>query len=73
MANVIRSFAPECDVRARQGTPWEQIAEEAEKGFDLVVMGTHGRKALPHLLLGSVAEKVVRASSPPVLTVRGGT
>jgi len=37
---------------------------------DLVVMGTHGRSGLTHLLLGSVAEKIVRASSVPVLTVR---
>jgi nucleotide-binding universal stress UspA family protein len=38
---------------------------------DLVVMGTHGRKAVSRLLLGSVAEKVVRAARRPVLTVRG--
>ena len=38
---------------------------------DLVVMGTHGRRGLSHALLGSVAEKVVRMSPVPVLTVRG--
>jgi nucleotide-binding universal stress UspA family protein len=37
---------------------------------DLVVMGTHGRKGMSHLLLGSVAEKVVRLSPVPVLTFR---
>ena len=37
---------------------------------DLIVMGTHGRTGLEHLLLGSVAEKMVRLSSCPVLTVR---
>lgn len=37
---------------------------------DLVVMGTHGRKGLGHLILGSVAERVVRESPVPVLTVR---
>jgi nucleotide-binding universal stress UspA family protein len=41
-------------------------AEEA----DLVVVGTHGRTGLPHLLVGSVAERVVRLSPCPVVTVR---
>lgn len=39
---------------------------------DLIVMATHGRSGLPHLFLGSVAEKVVRESHCPVLTVRPG-
>ena len=38
--------------------------------IDLVVMGTHGRGGLEHMLIGSVAEKVVRKSSCPVLTIR---
>jgi nucleotide-binding universal stress UspA family protein len=37
---------------------------------DLVVMGTHGRRGVDHLVLGSIAEKVVRLSPVPVLTVR---
>ena len=37
---------------------------------DMIVMGTHGRSGLPHMLLGSVAEKVARAASCPVLTIR---
>jgi len=41
-----------------------------EHGIDLIVMGTHGRGALAHLLMGSVAEKVVRLAPCPVLTVR---
>jgi nucleotide-binding universal stress UspA family protein len=41
-----------------------------ENGIDLIVMGTHGRGALAHLLMGSVAERVVRLASCPVLTVR---
>jgi nucleotide-binding universal stress UspA family protein len=40
-----------------------------ESGFDLVVMGTHGRTGLAHVLLGSVAEAVVRAAPCPVVTV----
>jgi nucleotide-binding universal stress UspA family protein len=41
-----------------------------EHGIDLIVTGTHGRGALAHLVMGSVAEKVVRLASCPVLTVR---
>ena len=51
--------------------PAEVIVETASNlGCELIVMGTHGRRGLPHLLLGSVAERVVRTSTVPVLTVR---
>ena len=54
-----------------EGTPSREIVRFAERGeCDLIVMGTHGRGGIDRLLLGSVAEKVVRASSVPVLTVR---
>jgi universal stress protein E len=60
---------------------WEKSAEEGQAAAaivdqakhvnaDMIVMGTHGRSALQHMLLGSVAEKVVRAASCPVLTIR---
>lgn len=54
----------------RVGTPWDEIMKtiEAEQ-VDAVVMGTHARHGLNRLLLGSVAEKVVRSSPVPVLTV----
>ncbi len=56
-----------------EGSPSREIVEFAEReGCDLVVMGTHGRGGIDRLLLGSVAEKVVRASDVPVLTVRVG-
>lgn len=52
------------------GSPASAIVEGiAEHGCDLVVMGTHGRRGLPRALLGSVAERVVRTSPAPVLTV----
>jgi nucleotide-binding universal stress UspA family protein len=41
-----------------------------DQGVDLVVMGTHGRSGIEHILIGSVAEKVVRKSPCPVLTIR---
>jgi nucleotide-binding universal stress UspA family protein len=53
----------------RSGGAAEEIAEEAESA-DLVVMGTHGRTGLAHVLMGSVAERVVRHARCPVLTVR---
>jgi universal stress protein A len=54
-----------------QGVAATEICQFAERaGCDLIVMGTHGRKGLPHVLLGSVAERVVRSAPCPVLTVR---
>jgi nucleotide-binding universal stress UspA family protein len=56
----------------KQGDAYRMVNETAEAvGADLIVMGTHGRHGLPRLLLGSVAEKVVRTASVPVLTVHG--
>jgi nucleotide-binding universal stress UspA family protein len=54
-----------------EGSPARDIATYAtENPTDLVVMGTHGRSGVDRLLLGSVAERVVRSSPVPVLTVR---
>lgn len=51
-----------------------QIVEAAAAlGADLIVIATHGRSGLPHFLLGSVAEKVMRSAACPVLTVRNDT
>lgn len=56
-----------------EGTPSREITRYAEhENCDLVCMGTHGRGGLDRLLLGSVAERVVRCSEVPVLTVRVG-
>ncbi len=46
------------------------VAEANENGADLIVLGTHGRSGLSHLVLGSVAEGVVRKTNKPVLMVR---
>lgn len=55
----------------RHGSPFLEIVRYAkEHDIDLIVMGTHGRSGLAHVLLGSVAEKVVRKAPCPVLTVR---
>lgn len=55
----------------RAGDPATEILRTIDETRPaLIAMGTHGRKGLSHLLLGSVAERVVRASTAPVLTVR---
>jgi nucleotide-binding universal stress UspA family protein len=57
-----------------EGTPFQMIIDTAtDKGADLIVMGTHGRTGLSHVLMGSVAEKVVRLAPCPVLVTRGTT
>ena len=62
-----------CEVQGRieSGDPTHMITDIASKDhYDLIVMGTHGRTGLSHLVLGSVAEKVVRKAHCPVVTVR---
>ncbi|MBV8757015.1 MAG: universal stress protein [Deltaproteobacteria bacterium] len=58
----------------RVGNPVDQINIFAgENNVDLIIMGTHGRSGLQHLLVGSVAERIVRTSVKPVLTIRHPT
>ncbi len=53
------------------GIPYEEILKKAdEEQVDLIVMGTHGRAGIDHLLFGSTAERVVRKAICPVMTVR---
>jgi len=53
-----------------EGTPHVEIVKHAtELGADLIAMGTHGRTGVEHLLIGSVAERVIRTAQMPVLTV----
>lgn len=55
------------------GSPFVEIVRLAkEERSDLLIIGTHGRGAVAHMLLGSVAERVVRKAPCPVLTVRSG-
>jgi nucleotide-binding universal stress UspA family protein len=68
----VQSRLPRAKSRLEMGLPWQQIVEVIkESKADLVVMGTHGRRGFAHALMGSVAEKLVRLSPVPVLTVRG--
>jgi nucleotide-binding universal stress UspA family protein len=68
---VPNSFTGTWDVAVESGNPADEIVRVAqERNVDLVVMGTHGRTGLAHVLLGSVAEKVVRSASCSVLVVR---
>lgn len=63
---------PETEAVLRKGSEWQSILDVVkEQRMDLIVMGTHGRRGLPRWLIGSVAEKVVRLSPVPVLTVGG--
>jgi nucleotide-binding universal stress UspA family protein len=60
---IVRAF--------RTGSPYVEIVTYAnENNIELIVLGTHGRSAIAHMLLGSIAEKVVRKAPCPVLTVR---
>ncbi len=67
----VRKELPEAKAILARGVAWQEILAAIERGKpDLIVMGTHGRRGLRHALLGSVAEKIVRFSPVPVLTVR---
>jgi nucleotide-binding universal stress UspA family protein len=66
------SFTGPWEVEIASGNPADAIVSIAHKHHtDLIVMGTHGRTGLQHVLLGSVAEKVVRLAPCPVLTIKG--
>lgn len=59
-----------CETILLRGIPYQVIVDEAgHRAADLIVMGTHGRTGLSHLVMGSVADRVVRTAPCPVLTV----
>jgi nucleotide-binding universal stress UspA family protein len=65
-----REKLPRIDGVLAAGVPWEEILSIAKKtNAEAIVMGTHGRRGLPRLWLGSVAERVVRMSPLPVVIV----
>lgn len=69
LSRTLKLYA-KTDSLLQDGTEWRQIiAAVRERSCDLVVMGTHGRRGLSRLVLGSVAEKVMRLSPVPVITV----
>jgi len=60
-----------CDGEIRHGVPYEEIINYAKEiDIDLIVMATHGHTGLSHILLGSVAEKVMRHAPCPVMVTR---
>jgi nucleotide-binding universal stress UspA family protein len=70
----VQAELPRAKSVLKLGLPWQQIADTIKDAkADLVIMGTHGRRGFEHLLLGSVAEKLVRLSTVPVLTVRASS
>ncbi len=72
LASRAKAQHPRTESALIAGEPWQMILEAAKaRGCDLIVMGTHGRRGLSRVFLGSVAEKVVRLSPVPVMTVSG--
>jgi nucleotide-binding universal stress UspA family protein len=72
LVTEVRDRNPGVRSALRDGTPVDEILKAArDVAADVIVIGTHGRTGLPHVLLGSVAERVVRGAECPVLTVRG--
>ena len=68
----LKRLIPDAEAFVREASPRPVIVDAAlELNCQMIIMGTHGRSGLAHLLLGSVAEYIVRNSKVPVLTVRG--
>ncbi|HEY5593892.1 MAG TPA: universal stress protein [Nitrospiria bacterium] len=71
LAEEVRHHGAKVHPIFKEGTPFVEILKVAgEIPADLIVLGTHGRTGLTHVLMGSVAERIVRKSSCPVFTVR---
>ncbi|MEM7228656.1 MAG: universal stress protein [Planctomycetota bacterium] len=71
IAGPLRSQGHEVDVVCREGYPASVISDvSAEEEADVIALGTHGRSGLHHVLIGSIAERVLHHASCPVLTVR---
>lgn len=60
-----------CEIVVKSGIPHKEILKFAkDKGIDMIIMGTHGKAGLDHLLFGSTTERVLRQAYCPVLTIR---
>ena len=73
MADFVAEHFPDVQVKAEVVVGYateENLSLAENEDADLIVMGTHGRKGIDRILFGSVAEKVVKNSSRPVLTIR---
>jgi len=71
LATPLRTQGLSVDQALRGGAPADSILSwTGQRAYDLIVMGTHGRRGLSHLASGSVAEAVLRRASCPVLTVK---
>jgi nucleotide-binding universal stress UspA family protein len=71
LAEEVRHLGAKVHPIFKEGAPFMEILKTAEEiPADLIVLGTHGRTGLSHVLMGSVAERVVRKSACPVFTVR---
>ena len=70
-AASLRERGIDVEIAVCEGYAATIIIDEAEqRGADMIVIGTHGRSGLTHLLLGSIAERVVQKAHCPVLTVK---
>jgi nucleotide-binding universal stress UspA family protein len=73
MATVVQEFSkkfPKLETRVELGAPAEKILAIVQKeNIDMIIMGAHGRSGLERAIFGSVANKVVKSASCPVLTV----
>jgi nucleotide-binding universal stress UspA family protein len=73
MLTEVKKTIPDAKAILKRGAPWREILATIEETRpDLVVMGTHGRRGVGRVVLGSVAEKVVRTSPAPVMTIGAG-
>lgn len=64
---------PKCELLVEIGEPYEQLMNIAtQRKVDLIIIATHGRTGIAHLVMGNVAEKIIRHAPCPVFVVRRG-
>jgi nucleotide-binding universal stress UspA family protein len=69
LKKLTRNARVQCSIRIGEGSPAREICQLAKRDVDLIIAPTHGRTGLSHVLIGSVAERVVRYASCPVLVI----